>query len=64
MPLQDRMPVLLMPEDYDRWMHGPIGDVLALQAREFPAELIQVEYTDEPLTERATADDRQMNLGL
>jgi len=33
MPTNDRMPVLLDPPEYDRWLHGPIEDVIAFQFR-------------------------------
>lgn len=36
-PLNDRMPVLLKPEEYERWLHGSIQDVIAFQFREPPA---------------------------
>jgi putative SOS response-associated peptidase YedK len=32
-PYNDRMPVLLDPHDYDRWLHGSIEDVIAFQFR-------------------------------
>lgn len=52
-PVQDRMPVLLLPDDWDRWLHGSIADVLAFQQRIFPAELIHAERTDVAWVERA-----------
>lgn len=30
-PVHDRMPVILHPRDWDRWMHGTLQDALALQ---------------------------------
>jgi putative SOS response-associated peptidase YedK len=30
-PVHDRMPVILHAQDWDRWMHGTLEDVLALQ---------------------------------
>jgi len=36
------MPVILMPADYERWLHGTIDDVLALQAP-FPSQLMTIE---------------------
>ncbi len=36
-PFNDRMPVLLNPDEYDRWLHGPIEDVIAFQFREPPS---------------------------
>ncbi len=35
-PLNDRMPVLLRPEEYDRWLHGDITDVIWFQFRDPP----------------------------
>jgi putative SOS response-associated peptidase YedK len=46
-PLNPRMPVLLRPDDYERWLHGTIQDVIALQFREIPAERLILERTDE-----------------
>lgn len=36
-PFNDRMPVLLKPEEYGRWLHGSIEDVVAFQFRKPPA---------------------------
>ncbi|WLE00873.1 SOS response-associated peptidase family protein (plasmid) [Agrobacterium leguminum] len=36
-PLNDRMPLLLKPEEYDRWLHGSIEDVIAFQFSEPPS---------------------------
>lgn len=33
MPTNDRMPVLLMPDEYDRWLHGAMEDVIHVQFR-------------------------------
>ncbi len=35
-PFNDRMPVLLKPDEYDRWLHGSIQDVIAIQFRDPP----------------------------
>lgn len=35
------MPVILLHEDHDRWLHGSIDDVLALQAG-YPSQLMRV----------------------
>lgn len=38
-PLNDRMPILLKPEEYDRWLHGNIQEVIRFQFREpLPSE--------------------------
>ena len=39
-PVPDRMPVLLMPDEYDRFLHESFDDVLAFQNRCFPDHLI------------------------
>jgi putative SOS response-associated peptidase YedK len=44
-PVHDRMPVLLLPEDYDRWLRGSLEDVVAFQQRSFPDELIEIRRT-------------------
>ena len=46
-PVHDRMPVLLMPEEYHRWLNGSFEETLRFQARCFPEELIVVERTME-----------------
>jgi putative SOS response-associated peptidase YedK len=33
MPTNDRMPVLLEPDEYDRWLHGSVQDVIYFQYR-------------------------------
>lgn len=47
LPVHDRMPVLLMPEEQNRWLHGHFDDLLDLQARQFPPDLVQMHRTDE-----------------
>ena len=45
-PTNDRMPVLLDPDDYDRWLHGSIQDVIAFQfGKPIAADRIVVEQT-------------------
>jgi putative SOS response-associated peptidase YedK len=51
-PVHDRMPVLLMPDEYDRWLNGSFYDLLAFQQRCFPDELIEMIRTDEPWVKR------------
>lgn len=46
-PLNNRMPVILKPEEYDRWLTCSIGEVIAYQFRKFPASLHEVERTTE-----------------
>lgn len=54
-PVHDRMPVLLMPEDYDRWLNGSFGDTLTFQERRFPDELIEITKTSELWVKRRSA---------
>ena len=46
-PIHDRMPVLLMPDEHDRWLNGSFDDVVDFQERCFPDELIEMARTDE-----------------
>jgi putative SOS response-associated peptidase YedK len=46
-PVHDRMPALLHADEHDRWLHGDFEDLLALQARTFPEEVIVTTPTDE-----------------
>jgi hypothetical protein len=46
------MPVLLLPEDHDRWLHGSLEDVQAFQDRCFPDDLIVIERTEDPWIKR------------
>jgi putative SOS response-associated peptidase YedK len=46
-PVHDRMPVLLHPDEYDRWLHGSFDDMIGFQERCFPDELIEMRRTDE-----------------
>jgi len=43
-----RMPVLLLPDEWERWLHGSLDDVQAFQDRCFPPELTEIERTAEP----------------
>jgi putative SOS response-associated peptidase YedK len=54
-PIHDRMPVLLHPDEYDRWLHGSFEDLLAFQKRCFPDELIEMERTSELWVRKKTA---------
>jgi putative SOS response-associated peptidase YedK len=46
--LNPRMPVVLAPHEYDRWLEGSIEDVIAFQFRPpFPSEKLVVDRTDE-----------------
>lgn len=46
-PIHDRMPVLLHPDEYDRWLRGSFDDAVAFQERCFPDDLIEMVRTDE-----------------
>jgi putative SOS response-associated peptidase YedK len=46
-PIHDRMPVLLMPNEYDRWLHGTFKEALTFQSRVFPSGLIEIDRTDD-----------------
>jgi putative SOS response-associated peptidase YedK len=53
-PVHDRMPVLLLPDDYDRWLRGSFDDV-AFRDRHFPDALIGMERTGELWNKRRPA---------
>jgi hypothetical protein len=42
------MPVLLMPDEYDQWLHGSFDDALGFQERCFTDELIEMTRTADP----------------
>jgi len=46
-PVHNRMPVLLLPDEWNRWLHGSLDDVRTFQDRSFPAERIEIERTAE-----------------
>lgn len=48
MPTNDRMPVLLMPDEYEAWLHGSIRDVIRFQFRKPPpADRLEVLPTND-----------------
>jgi putative SOS response-associated peptidase YedK len=48
MPYNDRMPVLLSKEEYARWLHGSISDVIEFQFRpSISAHRVEVTHTDD-----------------
>ncbi len=51
-PVHHRMPVLLLPEDHERWLHGSLEEVQAFQDRCFPDHLIMIERTEDPWIKR------------
>jgi putative SOS response-associated peptidase YedK len=56
-PVHDRMPVLLMPDEYDRWLNGTFDDALGFQQRCFPDDLTEMTRTDELWVKRKIAPD-------
>ena len=54
-PVHDRMPVLLLPDDYDRWLNGDFDSAVAFQERCFPDALIEMTRTNEPWVKRTPA---------
>lgn len=55
-PVHNRMPVLLHEEDYDRWLHGSLEDVLYFKDRCFPDELMSLDRTTDPWFRRKSAE--------
>lgn len=51
-PVHERMPVLLHVYDHERWMHGSFDDILDLQKRVYPTDLITIDRTPEPWVKR------------
>lgn len=47
-PVHDRMPVLLMPDEYDLWLRGSFDDVFPLTKRCFPDDDIEMVRTNDP----------------
>lgn len=49
MPYNDRMAIILTPADYQRWLTGPIGDVISYQHQRppFPASRMILQHTEE-----------------
>lgn len=54
-PIHDRMPVLLMPDEYDAWLHGTFDDAVAFQERCFPDDLIEMTRTSKLWVKRKSA---------
>lgn len=55
-PIHNRMPVLLMPDEYDAWLNGTFDEVVGFQNRCFPDELIQLERTAQLWSTRKVAE--------
>lgn len=58
-PVHNRMPVLLHDDEWDRWLHGSIEDVIEFQTRCFPDELTGIERTADPGFGEAHRGDRK-----
>jgi len=54
-PVHNRMPVLLMPDEYDTWLNGDFDTAIAFQERCFPDALIEMTRTNELWVKRASA---------
>ncbi|TCN26935.1 hypothetical protein EV184_1168 [Sinorhizobium americanum] len=54
--MHSRMPVLLHRDKYDQRLHGSFDDLLALQKRVFPAELIEIDRTSELCVKKKSAE--------
>jgi putative SOS response-associated peptidase YedK len=52
--LHNRMPVFLLPTEWDIWLRGSFDDLLALQARKFPDEPIEIERTSQLWVQKKT----------
>ena len=64
-PTNDRMPVLLERDDYDRWLHGPVEDVIWFQHRApLAAERMKVEPTEYLWSSGAPPPATQRQLAL
>lgn len=65
MRYNDRMPVLLGPDEYERWLHGSIQDVIGFQFRApmAPARTI-VEHTDDRWRSGSPPPSRRPQLAL
>lgn len=65
MPYNNRMPVLLGPEDHDRWLHGTVTDVIGFQYRQPIASAAMTIEHSEALWRSGTAPQiRQPELTL
>ncbi len=55
-PVHHRMPVLLHRDEYDRWMRGSFEDIPAIQKRVVPADLIDINRTNELWVRKKTGE--------
>lgn len=54
-PVHDRMPVLLLPDEHERWLHGSFDELVQFQQRRFPDELIEITPTTDRWVQRVMA---------
>jgi putative SOS response-associated peptidase YedK len=65
MPYNDRMPVLLAADEYNRWLHGSIQDVIAFQFRPPLADArMVIEHTDDRWRSRSAPPSGKPQLAL
>lgn len=55
-PVHGRMPVLLHRDEYEQWLHGSFEDLIAFQKRVFPADLMEIDRTNELWVKKKTAE--------
>jgi putative SOS response-associated peptidase YedK len=62
--VHDRMPVILLQDEWDRWMHGSIDECVELQNRLFPGK-VEITRTDElwSKTSKAAKDNAAAKAG-
>ena len=61
MEIHDRMPVILHPDDWDSWLHAETDQALEL-VKQYPANRLIVEPTDELWVPKRRPNDRQPEL--
>lgn len=61
-PVHNRMPVLILPDEYETWLHGSFDDAFAFQERVFPPELIDVTRTTDLWSRTSRAAKAQATL--
>jgi putative SOS response-associated peptidase YedK len=54
-PVHNRMPVLLHEDDYERWLHGSLDDVIYFRDRCFPDDAMTMDRTDDLWFRKKTA---------
>lgn len=61
MEIHDRMPVILHPDDWDSWLHAETDQALEL-VKQYPANQLIIEPTDELWVPKRRPNDRQPEL--